>query len=357
MIISKKFEREKYTANYLVEEEHEGMRLDQFIQIYLESFSRQAVKKKISNNEIKINGRPGVHRPSTKLHQKEVVTLTTNKTEHEDEWWRGSQIELQLDPEIVFEDDDLLVISKPTFMSTHPTGKHLFNCATVYYEAIHNKTIHSIHRLDRETSGILMLGKNPNFTRVMTDHFENNRVHKCYFFIAVIDEETYHGEEFIADERMGPTENGLKRMFIHTFPTDSEQGKHAKTKFKVLHIENGYAIGLAFPITGRQHQIRVHAKAHGLPLLGDKLYLGNFKMFQRFKDVIASDEDHDHMRIPRHALHAIGLQIPFNNEIKTFISHIPKDLKSWIDNNLSLDIDELEQQISEIVPIELSQEQ
>ncbi len=349
VILAKKFDRDKYTARYLVDEEHHNMRLDQYLQIYLESFSRQAVKKKIKDGEIKIQGRPGVHRPSTRLHFKDIVELVTHKTEHEDEWWNGEKLELQLDPEIVYQDDDLLVISKPPFMSTHPTGKHLFNCATVYFESIYQKTIHSIHRLDRETSGILMLGRNPDFTKIMTDHFENDLVKKCYFFIAKIDPENFEGDEFVAKERLGASEGGLKRVYINNFPEDSFEGKHAETKFKLLHKEGEYAIGLAFPVTGRQHQIRVHAMVHGLPLVGDKLYLGSFKMFQRFKDVIATKEDHDLMEIPRHALHAIALKIPFKGSEKIFISHIPVDLKEWISNKLTVDIGQLEDKIKKEV--------
>ncbi|MCK5883205.1 MAG: RluA family pseudouridine synthase [Bacteriovoracaceae bacterium] len=342
VVLTKKFDREKYTAKYLVDEEHHNMRLDQYLQIYLESFSRQAVKKKIKNGEISIQGRPGVHRPCTRLHYKEIVTLVTHKTIHEDEWWNGQLIDLQAEPEIVFQDDDLIVISKPPFMSTHPSGKHLFNCATVYFESIYHKTIHSIHRLDRETSGILMLGLNPNFTKIMTECFENDEVRKCYFFIAKIDEETFHGDHFTATERLGASESGLKRVYIDNYSEDSHEGKHATTRFKVLYTENGYAIGLAFPVTGRQHQIRVHAMVHGLPLVGDKLYLGSFKMFQRFKDVIATGDDHQLMELPRHALHAIALKIPFQGNEKIFISHIPVDLKIWISEKLSIDLDGLE---------------
>lgn len=345
VILNKKFERTKYTAVYLVEEDQHQMRLDQFLQIYLESFSRESVKRKIANGEIRIVGRPGNHRPSTRLNYRDVVELVTNKTAHEDEWWHGEKLELELEPEIVFEDNDLIVISKPPYMSTHPTGRHLFNCATVVFEARDGKTIHSIHRLDRETSGILLLGKNPEFTRIMTDHFENDRVRKCYFFMAKIDEDKFHDDEFMAKERLGAEEEGLKRVYINHYPEDSFEGKSAETRFKVLYKQDGYALGLAFPITGRQHQIRVHAMAHGLPLVGDKLYLGSFEMFQRFKDLIATEEDHHLMELSRHALHAIAIQIPFKGDKKIFIAHLPGDLKDWIASKMSIAIDQVEKMI------------
>ena len=74
---------------------------------------------------------------------------------------------LPVRPKIIFEDDRLIVISKPPFMSVHPTGRHLFNCATVYFESLLNQTIHPVHRLDRETSGVLLLAKNSSVAKLL----------------------------------------------------------------------------------------------------------------------------------------------------------------------------------------------
>ncbi|WP_417335351.1 pseudouridine synthase [Halobacteriovorax marinus] len=345
-IIEKTFESEKYTAVYLVEEEHDGMRLDQYLQIYLASWSREQVKKKIAGGDILIKGRPGKHRPSTKIYTRDIITLVTVKTEHEDEYWNGELLELELKPSIIFEDDELIIISKPPYMSTHPTGKHLFNCATVYFESLYKKTVHSIHRLDRETSGVLMLAKTPKCAQSMTDCFEKDLVRKCYFFIAY--NRSWNGEQSFEDNhRLGASEEGLKRVYINHFPKESSEGKSARTLFRVIHSEGDYVLGLAFPITGRQHQIRVHAMINGLPLVGDKLYLGNFKMFQRFKDNIATKEDHDLMEISRHALHAIALRAPYKGEEKVFSSHIPKDLQEWITTNMTIDLNHLQEQLEE----------
>lgn len=344
-IIKKSFSLNKYTASYLVDEEHEGMRLDQFIQIYLASFSREDVKKKIKNKDITIQNRPGRMRPSSPLHHKDIVHLVTHKDDHEDEYWNGEKLILQTTPDIIYQDDDLVVISKPPYMATHPTGKHIFNCATVFFEAIQKKTIHSIHRIDRETSGVLLLGKNPKTANVMTECFENDQVKKCYFFIAK-EKDGYDGSDYMeVDRRLGATEGGLKRVYINNFPVDSTEGKRAFTRLKIVHRENGYALGLAFPQTGRQHQIRVHAMVNGLPLIGDKLYLGNFKMFQRFKDLLATSEDHSLMELPRHALHAMALRIPYNGSDKIFSSRVPNDLKNWIKENLNVKILQLEKSL------------
>jgi RluA family pseudouridine synthase len=333
----------------MADEEHEGLRLDQFLGIYLESFSRESIKKKIKENEIEIVGRPGIHKPSSPIHHRDEIIIRFYKSKYENEYWKGEKLELQTIPDIVFEDNDLIVISKPAFMSTHPAGRHLFNCATVFFEMKYNQTIHSLHRIDRETSGILMLGKNPKMATEMMERFEDDEVKKCYLFISKIGEEFQNTASFIANERLGNPELGLKRILVENYPENSSLGKQARTFFYTLIIKNGYLIGLACPQTGRQHQIRVHAKIHGLPLIGDKLYLGSYELFQRFKDGLATPQDHELMQLPRHALHAIALKIPFKNQEKLFVTKIPTDLSGWIQQNMEIDISDLELKIKSAV--------
>ncbi|NOT78139.1 MAG: RluA family pseudouridine synthase [Bacteriovoracaceae bacterium] len=344
-IIHKIYRDDVFEVRHMADEEHDGMRLDQFLGLYLESFSREIIKKKIKANEIEIVGRPGVHKPSSVIHHKDEVIIRFYKSQYEDEYWRGQKLELQTTPEVVYEDTDLLVISKPAFMSTHPAGRHLFNCATVFFELKYNHTIHSLHRIDRETSGILMLGKNPKMATEMMERFEDDDVKKCYLFISKIVPNFSEVDEFIARERMGNPEEGLKRIVVKCYPENSPEGKHATTYFYLLEKNDKYVIGLACPQTGRQHQIRVHAKAHGLPLVGDKLYLGDYEMFQRFKDNEAFESDFNLMELPRHALHAIALKIPYKKEEKLFLTSIPKDLAEWITHKTEFSISKLEEKI------------
>lgn len=344
-LLHKSYRSNTYEVQLMVDENQHQMRLDQFLQDYLDSFSREAVKKKIKDKEVAIKGRPGTHKPSTILHHKDEVIITFKKTHYEDEFWRGQKLNLVLEPELVYEDNELIVISKPPFMSTHPAGRHVFNCATVYFEMKYNSTIHSLHRIDRETSGILMLGKNPHMAQTMMRNFEDDCVKKCYLFIAKV-QKNYNGEnEFEARERLASPDDGIKRVVVEAYPENSHHGKHACTKFKILENLGNYVIALAFPQTGRQHQIRVHAKSHGLPLVGDKLYLGSYEMFQRFKDQYATESDYDLMELPRHALHAIALRIPYKNEEKLFVTKIPRDFIEWIKTNSDIDINSLEEKI------------
>lgn len=344
IILEKSFSPSIYRALWQVEEHEEGIRLDLFMMDILDTWSREQIKKKIKKGDITILGREHPHRPNAKVHEGEKVEMVTFPEGIEDEYWNGELIEFQRTPEILYEDSDIVVISKPPFMTTHPTGRRLFNCATVFFEDKYKKTVHSIHRLDRETSGVLLLGRNPKAAQKLTAHFENDLVRKCYFWMAV-DQDDEGKSEFEANERLGQSDPGLKRVLMEAHPENSTKGKRARTFFKVLHRENGYALGLAFPQTGRQHQIRVHAEVHGYPLVGDKTYLGGYELFQRFKDGFATPADHEFMEIPRQALHAMALRFPYPSKDKKMIvrSPIPHDFKDWIKSKMKLDLGAFEE--------------
>ena len=354
-VLNKHFGLTAYKARYLVDKEQSGMRLDQFLQIYLQEFSREAIKEKIKNGDVLIENRQGIPKSACRIYHKQIIEMTIHNTRHEDEYWNGEKLTLPAKPDILFEDDNLIVIAKPPFMSAHPTGRHLFYCATVYFESIHHQTIHPIHRLDRETSGILLLGKNPSVARLLGNFFETGRVLKCYFFIASFNSNSPRERVFMAEERLEQTETGIDRMCMKHHPVNSSKGKKASTKFIVLMQNQTHAVGLAFPKTGRQHQIRVHAMLHGLPLLGDKLYLGGFSAFQRFKDVKATIEDHQLMEMPRQALHAIALKIAYQKK-DFFRCPIPNDLTKWISEKTNFNIKELEKKIDETITEEFSLE-
>ncbi len=341
--IEKSFSTEKYVVTYPVQQEQDGWRLDQFVHKCMPTLSRQFLKKKIERGEVEISGRRPPHKSSVKVHYAERVTVTThNDGIIEEEYWNGEVVAKTESPTIVFEDDGLLVINKPPYMITHPAGRNLFYCATVFYETIYKKTIHSIHRLDRETSGLLLLGKNPRVSQQVAALFEADLVRKCYFFIA---HKNAGSTEFpfTAKERMDREEGSIPQGMMHWYPETSDQGKESETQFQVVLERDSYVLGLAFPLTGRQHQIRVHAACHGYPLLGDKIYNGDPMVFGRFKDNTATEEDHEKMQIPRQALHAIALRLAYPaGEETTFVAPLPKDLSNWIELKLGINHGEIE---------------
>ena len=346
--IEKSFTTERYVVSYPVLNEHDNLRLDQFVMTQMPTLSRQFLKKKIEKGEVVISGRAPPHKSSVKVHSGERVTVTThNDGVIEDEYWHDEVVSRDQEPTIIFEDPGLLVINKPPFMITHPAGKNLFYCATVFYETLYKHTMHSIHRLDRETSGILMLGKNPKVSQKVSLLFEEDKVRKCYFLIAH-KKPNAKKFPFTAKERLGRDENAIPRGMISAYNESSEDGKDAETHFELVLEKDNYVLALAFPLSGRQHQIRVHAAFSGYPLLGDKLYNGDSSVFMRFKDATATQQDHEIMQIPRQALHAVALKLSYPQEaMNFFFAPLPPDLTQWITKNLNLEISDVENLIQE----------
>ncbi|MBY0516444.1 MAG: RluA family pseudouridine synthase [Bacteriovoracaceae bacterium] len=346
--IKKSFRADKFVVEFPVTPTDEGLRLDAFMHQHMPTLSREFIKKKIEKGEVTISGRPSPHKSSTKVHTGETVTsITYNTPVLEDEEWQGKPHDLTEEPVVVYEDDKIIACHKPAFMTTHPAGRHLFYVATTYFSTIHDKVIHSIHRLDRETSGLLLLGKDPDAAKLIGQLFENDKVKKCYFLIAHINEGAKK-MPYTANERLGENP-GLPRGMQRCFPTDSDEGKEAETSFEPILEKEGYMLALAFPKTGRQHQIRLHAAFHGYPLLGDKLYNGDSGIFMRFKDKQATPEDHELMQIPRQALHALALRIPYPDPDKLSLYRAPlgRDLILWIEEKLKIKASEVERLIEE----------
>lgn len=337
------YSENSYTVSYPVGVEDDNLRIDQFLLDRYSNFSREFIKKKIANKEIFVDGRDAKTKPSTKVKKGERVVVITHRSHLEDEYWKGDKIEF--DPvKVLFESDDLFVISKPAFMSTHPVGKHLFHCATVYLEQTFNQTVYSVHRLDRETSGILLMAKNVSMANQLTEAFENREVKKIYFLIAHKKKDATNFP-FTAEESLATQE---ERLITHCYPKGSSHGKESETHFELIHENDNYVLALAFPKTGRQHQIRAHAAHHGYPLLGDKIYHGGSEMFSRFKDFEATDSDHELMQIPRQALHAIALSFPLKKNVWISDS-VPKDLKIWIESEIDIQINVIEIKMQKLI--------
>ena len=354
--VYKAFSQDQYTVTYEVRPEEDGLRLDRFLQQYLPTFSRQALQKKIDLGEVQCATRACV--AGRKVRTGERFTITSKRGQQEVETWGDQTLPLE-SPQIIYEDQNLLAINKPPYMATHPAGKHLFYCATVYFGDLLQQTIHSIHRLDRETSGVLLLGKNATTAAKIAGYFEQGLIRKCYFFIAHRLAGAPGEKYFTAHERlqMGGNEEDAsgknrRQIKVTILPPDAKEGKTACTDFVLFDLDQiapknklaspSYALGLAFPRTGRQHQIRAHAAAHHLPLVGDKIYHLGRAVFERFKDGIATDADRTAMELPRHALHALALQIPYPDPTaKLLQAPLPQDIKEWLQNKLHVDHDAL----------------
>jgi tRNA pseudouridine32 synthase/23S rRNA pseudouridine746 synthase len=163
---------------------------------------------------------------------------------------------------ILFEDDDIIAVNKPEGMAAvplrRPDGRSLLEVLT----AERKEKLHIVHRIDRDTSGLILFARNELAHRWLNRQFETRNVSKTY--LAVV-----HG---IVAEEEGSIDKPLRRFGSGRVAVDSDRGKASLTEFRVLSRGNSFTLVEAHPYTGRQHQIRVHFYSIGHPVTGDPLY-------------------------------------------------------------------------------------
>ncbi len=217
---------------------------------------------------------------------------------------------------IVFEDADFIAINKPYDVSTledrDKTRQNILQLAKTY---THDAQV--CHRLDRETSGILLIAKNPEAYRHASMQFENREVTKIYH--AVI-EGTKKLDNEMVDMPIFIMKDGSVRI-------DRAEGKESATIFNTLRAYNRYSLVACLPITGRMHQIRVHLSTIGHPIIADELYGGKDIFLSNIKRNFKLKKDTDEQPLmQRVALHAKSLTF---NDISgkeiTVTADYPKD--------------------------------
>lgn len=248
--------------------EDEGHRVDVIISKYV-PFTRSQVKAKVE--VVYVNGQP--RNFGYKVKNGDVIEfddIAPEKTDLEPE-----PIEIK----VLYQDDDIAVINKPYNMVVHPAPGHwsgtLVN-ALLYNLKDKLSTMGGfirpgiVHRLDKETSGIMVIALNDKAHYRLSSFFKNKLVHKEYWAIV-------HGKilekNFVVDKPIGRNPNNRLKM------TTIETGKKAITEFEVISSVDKFSLVIARPITGRTHQIRVHLKSIGFPIIGDLLYGPNPKMY------------------------------------------------------------------------------
>ncbi|MGK0367309.1 MAG: RluA family pseudouridine synthase [Thermoproteota archaeon] len=241
--------------------EDDGKRLDEACSSYLLSISRSKIKTKIKTKEIELISRETKNSPHTKLRHLDQVRITHVNT-----------IKLSFDIKnlILFEDESFIAIEKPKGMLVHPTGLHLFNVASVLLEEYLNNKIYPIHRLDKETSGVLIFCKTKHAAQSMRSLFDLHKIQKKYLFKSHnLDCEIPSTIEHNLTDDLN-SKVSLKQKC--TEDVASESVKAAKTLITNLKRTNGFIWGEANPLTGRLHQIRCHLAHYGAPIVGDDIY-------------------------------------------------------------------------------------
>lgn len=168
---------------------------------------------------------------------------------------------------IVYQDSDILVIDKPSGVPVHPTGRYRFNSVTKMLEKELGYTVHPCNRLDKQTSGLMFLAKTPKGADEMGDQLKAREVSKQYI-ARVVGE--FPIEEVTIDKPLKTLE---PRVALNVVCEDDDvDGKHAKTVFKRISYDGKTSVIICKPLTGRQHQIRVHLQYLGYPIANDPIY-------------------------------------------------------------------------------------
>lgn len=204
------------------------------------------------------------------------------------------------DYSILYEDDHLFVVNKPPDLPVHPAGIYFRNTLLMIMQEAYGILLHPAHRLDRETSGAVIMAKRSDAASFIQSNF--HLVKKSYLAIV-------HGrmdqDEFKVTVPIGRDHNSKVRKKRSAYPGAEE---HAETLFRKVSVHHGHTLVEARPVTGRQHQIRVHLSYSGYPILGDKLYGLDENFFLEFVDKGNDPELLTRIGFPRCALHSRSVE-------------------------------------------------
>jgi len=234
---------------------------------------------------------------------------------------------------VLYEDEDLLAVDKPAGLPVHPSASYHRNTLTQLLRDRYGRPTPQIaHRLDKETSGVLVCGKTPEAERALKRAFEDRRVDKTYQ--AIVRGELERDEGRI-DAAMARPEQGFHLLM--EVRSEEEGGLPAITDYRVLGRRGGLSLVELYPISGRQHQLRVHLAHLGHPIVGDKLYgpEGHGLFFEVLERGMTPDLL-TRLGLERQALHASALTVPHpkSGRMITIRAKLPDDMQNLWENGL-----------------------
>lgn len=283
-----------------------GARLDQYLTACTIDYSRARLQQLIKDGEVKVNGRPA--KASYKVESGDVISLNEP----------APTIPLDVTAEdipldILYQDTDLVVLNKPVGLVVHPAAGH--HSGTLVNALLHHVSDLSgiggelrpgiVHRLDKDTSGLMLVAKNDIAHRALAEMIEKREVIREYRALAWgnFDEDT-----FTVDAPLGRHQHDRQRMAVLAGENVTARRRHAVTHFTVAargtHVTELYAK----LDTGRTHQIRVHLHYIGHPVVGDPLYMSH--LARQLYPLLNSMETAAIAALPGQALHACRLSFP-----------------------------------------------
>ena len=299
------------------------LRVDKFLMNFIENASRNKIQKAAENGNILVNDIAVKSSHKVKAGDRVSVVYSYPKQTNE-------LIPQDIPINIHYEDDDILIVNKEAGMVVHPGfGNYdgtLVNALAFHFENLPNKSTENrpglVHRIDKNTSGILVIAKNDNSMLKLSKKFEERDLNRLY--IALVWGDLKNESDTIT----GHIGRSLKNRKIMSVFTDGEYGKNAITNYRVVE-RFGYVTMVECKLeTGRTHQIRAHFKHIGHPLFNDPEYGGDAILkgttFTKYKQFIQNC-----FKIcPRQALHAKSLEFkhPTTDKLVSFESDLPEDM-------------------------------
>ncbi len=291
-------EPEREQLDVTIKRDYRRRRLDTYLAARFPQRSRTYWQRLIRDGYALVNAQPT--KPSYLVQKGDRITLLVEPE---------PDSTLQPEPmalDIIYEDQYLIALNKPAGVVVHPAPGHLHG--TLIQGVLHHVTVEEgqelsagsasdrpgiVHRLDKDTSGVIVMAKEEFTHRHLARQFEHRRVEKTY--VAVVRGEVNFDSDYI-ELPQGPHHRDRLRVTVR-----KEDGKEASTFYEVVERFRGYTFLRAHPRTGRTHQIRVHLSAIGHPLVGDLIYGGPRPLA---RDIGAGELPEDEPLIDRHALHA-----------------------------------------------------
>jgi len=298
------YSRSRDPVELIVRIKAEGMRLDHYLAMYFQDFSRSELQKAIEGGHVRVNGK--VSKASHKVRSEDKLNVELPEPIND------VIVPENIPLDVLYEDECLAVINKPSDMVVHPargnwTGT-LANALAFRFKdqlSTSNGTFRPgiVHRLDRDTSGVILIAKDEVSHREVSLQFETRKVHKEY--VALTAGELDRDSDYI--EARLKHHPHIREQMVPTLDLNDPDAKDACSYYEVLERFRGFTLVKVQPRTGRTHQIRVHLAFIKTPVLADKIY-GGRNHFSLSEIVPGLTKDEDSVLIARQALHAFRLR-------------------------------------------------
>ena len=307
-----------------------GKRLDHYLVNQLAKYSRSRVQSFIRSGQVLVNGNKC--KTGYSLEMNDIIQVDVPKKESNFK----KLIPENLNLNIIHEDESIIVINKPAGIIVHP-GIGVNSGTVANGLAYHFRKLSNVngdlrpgvvHRLDKDTSGVMIIAKTNSAHAFLADQFKERKVKKKYIGLTwgVWDNEKGEINKPLLRDKKDPTKYSI-----------GVNGKNSITKYEVQKLFRHSSLVSFFPLTGRTHQIRIHASYYGHPIFGDEKYGGGVSRSKGFLPEFKSHYKRMIDKFNRHALHAEKLELvhPISNEIVKFDAPLPKE---YLDLVKSIDL-------------------